>query len=180
MHGERTGFNDTEWDETFLKLFVERPEHLNSLTHTELIKRGGAESAEIIMWMAMRGALSKKIRCVHQNHYLATTTNMAVAIYEQEEDGISYEQAIERSNQQLVGIEEIPGTYAFDIKLSVKALNLNRFFWRHREPAFRELVTRDLEAALNQMELTEDEKDLVRRRDGVCQRSCRITSSCLL
>lgn len=165
IHGERTGFNDTEWDEEFLRLFVEQPEYLTGLTHADLIRRGGAESAEVIMWLAMRGALTGKIRCLHQNHYLATTTNMAVAVYEQEEDSATPEEKLEHSNEQLLGMEDIPGTYAFDIAHSVKALNLNRFFWRHREPAFRELVVRDMEAAFNESHLTEEEKELVRCRD---------------
>lgn len=165
IHGERTGFNDTGWDETFLKLFVEQPEVLNQLTHADLIQRGGAESAEVIMWMAMRGALTDNIRCVHQNHYLATTTNMAVAVYEQVEPVSAPEAARPQPNDQLHGIEDIPGTYAFDIGHSVKALNLNRFFWRHREPAFRALVVRDLEAALEESQLTGHEKQLVRSQD---------------
>jgi len=165
IHGERTGFNDTEWDETFLDLFVKQPEALNALTHADLIRRGGAESAEVIMWMAMRGALTDNIRCVHQNHYLATTTNMAVAVYEQEDDGRAPAPVMERANTQLLGVEDIPGTYAFDIGHSVKALNLNRFFWRHREPAFRALVARDLEAAFDESRLGVEERELVRRQD---------------
>ena len=34
------------------------------------------------MWLAMRGALSKNIRKLHQNYYLATTTAMTVVLYE--------------------------------------------------------------------------------------------------
>lgn len=164
IHGERTGFNDTDWDEEFLELFVEQPEYLTGLTHADLIRRGGAESAEVIMWMAMRGALAGKIRCLHQNQYLAMTTNMAVALYEQD---LEQPQALPlaHSNTQLLGVDEIPGTYTFDIEHSVKALKLNRFFWRHREPAFRDLVARDLEAAFGESELTEQEKALVRCRD---------------
>ena len=166
IHGERTGFNDTDWDEEFLRLFVEAPEQLTAMTHADLIRRGGAESAEVIMWMAMRGALSEKIACVHQNQYLATTTNMAVAVYEQVEAGGPPPAPVKpQSNGQLAGIEDIPGTYAFDVEHSVKALRLNRFLWRHREPAFRELVTRDLEAAFEELRLNEEERDLVRRRD---------------
>jgi gallate dioxygenase len=164
IHGERTGFNDTDWDETFLRLFVEQPHLLKELTHADLIRRGGAESAEVIMWMAMRGAMDGKIRCLHQNHYLATTTNMAVALYEREAEQ-PQEPPLTQSNTQLLGVEEIPGTYSFDIAHSVKALNLNRFFWRHREPAFRELVSRDLEAAFDLSSLTEQETALVRSRD---------------
>lgn len=166
IHGERTGFNDTDWDEAFLRMFVEDPEALNALSHAELIRRGGAESVEVIMWMAMRGALTERIRCVHQNHYLAMTTNMAVAIYEPvlEAERVP-EPPRAQSNPQLVGIEDIDGTYAFDIAHSVKALNLNRFFWRHREPAFRDLVERDLDAAMDELHLTGTERGLVCNRD---------------
>lgn len=166
IHGERTGFNDTAWDEEFLRLFVEEPHTLASMTHAELVRRGGAESVEVIMWMAMRGALTEDIRCVHQNHYLATTTNMAVAVYEQvDASGPPPAPPKERANEQLAGIEDIDGTYAFDVAHSVKALNLNRFFWRHREPAFRELVARDLEAAFEELRLSSEERELVRSQD---------------
>jgi gallate dioxygenase len=164
IHGERTGFNDTDWDKEFLRLFVEDPEYLKGLTHADLIRRGGAESAEVIMWMAMRGAMDGEILCLHQNHYLATTTNMAVALYEQV--GAPRPQAaLAQANEQLLGMEDIAGTYAFDIEHSVKALGLNRFFWRHREPAFRELVRHDMEAAFEASGLTEQERAMVRARD---------------
>lgn len=113
----------------------------------------------------MRSALTGKICCIRQNHYLATTTNMVVAVYEQDEAGAAPEPKLERANEQLLGMEDIPGTCAFDIEHSVKAINLNRFFWRHREAAFRMLVTRDMEAAFNESHLTEEEKELVRRKD---------------
>jgi gallate dioxygenase len=166
IHGERTGFNDTDWDDEFLQLFVDQPEQLLAMTHADLIRRGGAESAEVIMWMAMRGALTEKIRCVHQNQYLATTTNMAVTVYEQDEaSGPAPAPVKERSNEQLAGIEDIAGTYAFGVEHSVKAVKLNRFFWRHREPAFRELVVKDIDAAFDELRLSEEERGLVRRRD---------------
>jgi gallate dioxygenase len=164
IHGERTGFNDTDWDEEFLRLFVEEPAYLKGLTHADLIRRGGAESAEVIMWMAMRGAMDGEIRCLHQNHYLATTTNMAVALYEQV-SAPRPQAALAQANEQLLGMEDITGTYAFDIEHSVKALGLNRFFWRHREPAFRELVRQDIEAAFEASGLTEQERTMVRARD---------------
>jgi gallate dioxygenase len=166
IHGERTGFNDTDWDQEFLDLFVDQPDKLTAMTHAELIRRGGAESVEVIMWMAMRGALTEKIRCLHQNHYLATTTNMAVAIYEQDLAGEPPPlPKKERSNEQLTGIEDIEGTYAFDVGHSVKAINLNRFFWRHREPGFRELVARDIGAVFDELALNDEERDMVRRKD---------------
>ena len=82
IHGERTGFNNTEWDLEFLDTFRDNPEPLTQLTHADYVKRGGAESVEQIMWLAMRGALTPTVREVHRNYYLATTTAMTVTVYE--------------------------------------------------------------------------------------------------
>jgi gallate dioxygenase len=82
IHGERAGYNNTEWDHEFLKLIVEAPRQLTAMRHADFIRLGGAESVEVIMWLAMRGALDQDIRCLHQNYYLATTTAMAVTLYE--------------------------------------------------------------------------------------------------
>lgn len=164
IHGERTGFNNVEWDEEFLRLIVEEPSKLTRLRHAELVELGGAESAEVIMWLAMRGALNERIRCVHQNHYLATTTNMAVAIYEQDGTDLPPTAPV-HGNPQVAGMEKIAGTYPFDVRASVHAVRLNRFFWRHREPAFRALVASDLNAAFDQLQLSAEERALVEQRD---------------
>ena len=55
---------------------------MTALTHADYVRLGGAEGAEAIMWLAMRGALSNNIRKLHQNYYLATTTAMTVVLYE--------------------------------------------------------------------------------------------------
>ena len=44
IHGERTGFNNTEWDMEFLDRFQHAPETLTDLTHTDYVRLGGAES----------------------------------------------------------------------------------------------------------------------------------------
>lgn len=48
-------------------------------------------------------------------------------------------------NPQLEGIEKIEGTYPFDLRTSIKTLNLNRFFWSLRLPAQREQFLTDAE-----------------------------------
>jgi protocatechuate 4,5-dioxygenase beta chain len=82
IHGERTGFNNEDWDREFLRLLQHEPQKLLRMTHADFIRLGGAESAEQIMWLAMRGALPEKIRRLHMNYYLATTTGMSVVLYE--------------------------------------------------------------------------------------------------
>lgn len=82
IHGERTGFNNTEWDMEFLELLQHDPQQLTRMTHADYVRLGGAESVEQIMWLAMRGAVEGPIRKIHQNYYLATTTAMTVVLYE--------------------------------------------------------------------------------------------------
>ncbi|RZF63427.1 gallate dioxygenase [Sphingomonas populi] len=83
IHGERTGFNNTEWDHQFLETFRDDPEALTGLRHADWVRLGGAESVEQIMWLAMRGALAPRLTEIHRNYYLATTTAMTVVAYEE-------------------------------------------------------------------------------------------------
>ncbi|MDM0078129.1 gallate dioxygenase [Variovorax sp. J2P1-59] len=83
VHGERTGFNNEDWDHQFLELLQHNPQALTQMTHSDFIRLGGAESVEQIMWLAMRGAMGPKLRKLHQNYYLATTTALTVALWEE-------------------------------------------------------------------------------------------------
>ncbi|HEX3366015.1 gallate dioxygenase [Phenylobacterium sp.] len=88
IHGERTGFNNTDWDLEFLELFKSDPERLAAMRHAEYVRLGGAESVEQIMWLAMRGALNPEITELHRTYYLATTTAMTVTLYANEANAI--------------------------------------------------------------------------------------------
>lgn len=85
VHGERTGFNNTDWDMRFLDLLETDPAQLARMRHVDYVRLGGAESVESIMWLAMRGALSDHVRKLHQNYYLPTTTAMTVVLFENAE-----------------------------------------------------------------------------------------------
>ena len=163
IHGERAGFNDTAWDMQFLEQIETDPLALARLRHVDYIRRGGAESVEQIMWLAMRGALSDDIRKVHQNYYLATTTAMTVLVFEEHEAAASG--AGKAGNVQLEGVETIPGTYAFDIRTAVDTIKLNRFFWEMRTPTARAAFQSDEAAACAEAGLTAAETALVRARD---------------
>jgi hypothetical protein len=89
IHGERAGFNNSEWDMRFLSLIEHDPQALAAMRHVEYIERGGAEGVEVIMWLAMRGALSNRIRKLHQSYYLPMTTAMAVVLFEEPEAEVS-------------------------------------------------------------------------------------------
>ena len=164
IHGERAGFNDTSWDHTFLDLIERDPLALARLKHVDYIRRGGAESVEQIMWLAMRGALSDDITKIHQNYYLATTTAMTVLVFE-ENHAAETTAKTPPGNVQLEGVETIAGTYAFDIRTAVDKLKLNRFFWELRKPEARAAFQADEAAACHGAGLTDEETALVRNRD---------------
>ena len=166
VHGERTGYNDTDWDMRFIDLIEHDPMTLAAMRHVDYIRLGGAESVEVIMWLAMRGALSDDIEKVHQNYYLATTTAMTVLVFEEKGDTASTARAV-ASNPQLEGVESIEGTYAFDIATGRDRLRLNRFFWNMKETAFREAFLADEPAACGQAGLTPEETRLVIERDWI-------------
>ncbi|MFI4869123.1 MAG: gallate dioxygenase [Steroidobacterales bacterium] len=167
IHGERTGFNNTDWDMRFLQLLQDDPLQLTELTHAELTRLGGAESVEVIMWLAMRGALSDRIVKRHANYYLATTTAMAVALFEDTSAPATPSPIPEhyQPNPQLAGIDQIPGTYPFDIRQSVKAIKLNRFLWQLADPEHRARFQSDEDQACRHAGLSEEERALVRGRD---------------
>jgi hypothetical protein len=83
LNGTRAGFNNPEWDARFLDLIERDPDALTRMRHADYIRLGGTEGAECVMWLAMRGALSRQARKIHQHSYLPMTTTMAVALFEE-------------------------------------------------------------------------------------------------
>ena len=168
VHGERAGFNNTEWDMQFLELMEKDPVKLTELTIADYATLGGVEGAEVIMWLVMRGALSANVKKIHQSYYLPSMTGLATAIYENEavvpmaDETESYLQHV---RHELAGAERLEGTYPFTLGTSVKAYRLNKFLHDMIDPAHRRRFLSDQEAAFEQAGLTVEERDLVRRRD---------------
>jgi gallate dioxygenase len=168
VHGERSGYNNTEWDMQFLEMIEKDPVKLTDLRIAEYAELGGFEGAEVIMWLIMRGALSENIRKVHQTYYLPTMTALATAIYENQavEPMVDTNQDYRNHVQyQLAGVEKIEGTYPFTLGRSVKGYRLNKFLHRLIEPEHRRRFLEDPEPLFEESGLTSEERDLVRRRD---------------
>ena len=170
VHGERAGFNNTEWDHEFLDLFEREPARLLDITHAEFAKRGGFESAEVVMWMVMRGAMGD-VRCLHRDYYLPSMTGIAVAVYEnvatEDADVVATRAAHQRQHigRQLEGIEELEGTYPFTLERSVRAYRINSYLHQLIDPAFRERFRSDPVSTYDEAGLTDEERDLITRRD---------------
>ncbi len=171
VHGERAGFNNTAWDKAFLDLFESDPEQLLELTHADYARLGGFESAEVVMWMVMRGAMASRIRCLHRDYYLPSMTGIAVAVYENDTPADATMQAARAQRQrehighQLRGIEALEGTYPFTLETSVRAYRINRYLHQLIGPAFRARFLADPAVTYDEAGLSAQERDLITRRD---------------
>jgi gallate dioxygenase len=168
VHGERAGFNNTEWDEQFLELIARDPAQLAEMTHAEYATLGGLEGAEVIMWLIMRGALSANVRKIHSASYLPSMANIGTLVLENESlpvPGAVDERHRERMAEQFRGAEKLTGTYPFTHAMSVKAYRINKFLHQMIVPEHRKQFLDNPEGSFEAAGLSEQEKDLLRRRD---------------
>jgi protocatechuate 4,5-dioxygenase beta chain len=73
LHGERAGFMSQAFDEGFLDAIESDPLALTRMTRRDLMERAGAEAIELIMWLAMRGALDTRVTRVHRAYHLGVS-----------------------------------------------------------------------------------------------------------
>lgn len=73
LHGPDCGFTNPAWDNRFMDLLEHQPEVLSQASHADYINRGGVESVEMMIWLAMRGALGQSDKPFKriQRHYWA-------------------------------------------------------------------------------------------------------------
>jgi len=151
-----------------LDLMENDPVTLTQLTIADYAHRGGWESAEVVMWLIMRGALSANVKKIHQSYYLPSMTALATAVYENqakeptEEAKRAYRAHIYHGQ---AGADELEGTYPFTLQNSVKAYRLNKFLHKLTEPAHRERFLSDPEASFEEAQLSAEEREMIRRRD---------------
>ena len=143
VHGERAGFNNPRWDQRFLDLFERDPERLAEMTTAEYAELGGFEGAEVVMWLTMRGALPANV----------------------EPSPAAVERQRRRVATELAGVERLEGTYPFTLERSVRSFRINDYVHRMVEPGHRQAFLRDPEASFESAGLSDEERDLIRRRD---------------
>jgi len=79
LQGERAGFINKPFDTMFMEKLVTDPEALAKLTNAELVEQAGSEGIELIMWLAMRGAMTRGASVVH-SHYHIPVSNTAAGV----------------------------------------------------------------------------------------------------
>jgi gallate dioxygenase len=172
VHGEGAGFNNPEWDHAFLDAITDDPTALIQMTHAEYARLGGFEGAEVIMWLIMRGALSDKVKRVHSSYYLPSMTGIATLVLENEAASLPDAESVNerhraRMAEQLGGVQEMTGTYPFDVARSVKGYRINKFLHDLVVPEKRARFLDEPETAFKEAGLTSEEQELIRGRDWI-------------
>lgn len=58
LDGERAGFINKEFDLQFMDSLVSNPEWATQFSSLDLVEKTGTQGVELLMWLAMRAALS--------------------------------------------------------------------------------------------------------------------------
>jgi protocatechuate 4,5-dioxygenase beta chain len=54
-----------------MEKIVNDPQSLTRLSMHDLVREAGAQGAEFILWLAMRGALTGKVSKIHSSYHIA-------------------------------------------------------------------------------------------------------------
>jgi gallate dioxygenase len=170
VHGERAGFNNPEWDRRFLDLIAREPETLADMTHAAFAEAGGWESAEVIMWLVMRGALSDSAQVLSQTYCLPSMTGIATLLLEEPEaapDTAALAAHRARMAEQLAGTERLTGTYPFTLEVANRAYRINAYLHAMTRPAHRERFLEDPQGSFDEAGLSPEEQRMISTRDWI-------------
>ena len=82
LDGERAGFINKDFDVKFMDSLLADPAWATKYSITDLVELTGTQGVELLMWLAMRGALataSAGVRRVHSNYHIQIS-NTATAV----------------------------------------------------------------------------------------------------
>ena len=70
LDGERAGFINKKFDLEFMNSLQNNPEWATQYTIHELVEKTGTQGVELVMWLAMRGALGTSVKEIHRNYHI--------------------------------------------------------------------------------------------------------------
>jgi protocatechuate 4,5-dioxygenase beta chain len=77
LDGERAGFINKPFDLMCMDKLVSDPQYLTRYSSAELAELAGTQGVELLMWIAMRGALSEQVTKVHANYHIPISNTAA-------------------------------------------------------------------------------------------------------
>ena len=94
LDGERAGFINKPFDLMCMDKLATDPEALTAYSSLDLIEQAGTQGVELLMWIAMRGALGEDVREIHRNYHIPIS-NTAAGLLVLEKGGGPMRQAAE-------------------------------------------------------------------------------------
>ena len=91
LDGERAGFINKEFDLQFLSSLLTNPEWATQFSIHDLVEKTGTQGVELLMWLAMRAALTSNtvgVRKIHSNYHIPIS-NTATGLLALEAMGVS-------------------------------------------------------------------------------------------
>ncbi|WP_413206820.1 class III extradiol dioxygenase family protein [Rhodospirillum sp. A1_3_36] len=77
LDGERAGFINKEFDLTCMEKIVDDPAYFLEYSIHDLVRLAGAQGAEFILWLTMRGALGGKVKQLYSNYHIPISNTAA-------------------------------------------------------------------------------------------------------
>ena len=77
LDGERAGYINKAFDLMCMEKIVDQPEELTGYSIHDLVRLAGSQGTELILWLAMRGALGAKVKCLHSNYHIPISNTAA-------------------------------------------------------------------------------------------------------
>ena len=77
LDGQRAGFINKDFDRLCMEKIVDDPEYFTGMSIHELVREAGAQGAEFIIWLAMRGALTGRVTALHSNYHIPISNTAA-------------------------------------------------------------------------------------------------------
>jgi len=73
LQAERAGLINVDFDRAFLDGLVADPESVAGIPHVDYLREAGSEGIEMVMWLAMRGALGDDVREAYRWYHVPTS-----------------------------------------------------------------------------------------------------------
>jgi protocatechuate 4,5-dioxygenase beta chain len=80
LDGKRAGFINKEFDRLCMDKLAGEPDALTRYSVHDLVAEAGAQGVEFLNWMAMRGALSGRVKEVHRNYHIPISNTAAATV----------------------------------------------------------------------------------------------------
>ena len=86
LDGTRAGFINKDFDQLCMSKIADDPQALTGYSIHDWVELAGAQGVEFLNWMAMRGALTGRVKELHRNYHIPISNTAAATLVLENED----------------------------------------------------------------------------------------------